>query len=168
MPRKSRWYWMAASITLLIALGGFWLTNRPSETERLFNQYFTPDPGLPTVMGEARNFQFLDAMVNYKSGQYKQAIEKWEVLLPQKPKNDTLNYFLGVTYLANNDTQKAVKFLEETLEEKNSEFVDEANFYLGLAHLKLKNTTEAEVYLSKSQHKKVEEILEKLKNSTLK
>ncbi|MEO0573403.1 MAG: hypothetical protein AAF039_17000, partial [Bacteroidota bacterium] len=90
MAKKSNFskYRIAAGVTILIS-AGIWFFNRPSENERLFQEYFTPDPGLPTVMGSDDNFEFYDAMVDYKQGNYSISIEKWEKLLEKKPENDT-------------------------------------------------------------------------------
>ncbi len=59
-PLKNRFnYPVAASIVILISIGGFWWINRPSSNERLFNEYYKQDPGLPTVMGNNDNYDWL-------------------------------------------------------------------------------------------------------------
>src|SRR5690606_31682667 len=55
----------AAVAIVLIALGNYCFFGTPSH-EKLYNQYFSPDPGLPTAMGSTENYDFYDAMVNYK------------------------------------------------------------------------------------------------------
>jgi predicted Zn-dependent protease len=127
---------IAVAAVIIISIGGFWFFNNTTSNQKLYANYFKPDPGLATTMSSSNNFEFYDAMVNYKTGDYKTAIAKWEVLLQNKPKNDTLNYFLGVAYLANNNENSAIKHLQTITSNSNTSFKDEAYYYLGLAHLK--------------------------------
>ena len=149
-------YTAAAAILLAIAL--LWVYSVP-QNERLYATYFTPDPGLPTVMSSNSNFEFYDAMVNYKQGDYTVAITKWKSI---DRKGDTLNYFLGVAYLANKNENKAIKFLEKATQ--NSDFVlsNEAYYYLGLAHLKQGNIEQAKISLAHSNVENSKALLSKL------
>lgn len=155
-------YQIAAGIIVLIALG-IWVFNRQSPNEKLYQQFFTPDPGLPTVMGTNDNYAFYEAMVDYKQGNYSVAIEKWEKLLGSKPKNDTLNYFLGVSHLANNNVDIAIDYLKLLTDEKSSVFYKDINTYLGLALLKKGKIDEAKSILAKSNSPKGQKVLSKLK-----
>lgn len=143
------WKRLLVAAALIIAAGSFWFLNGNSN-ERLYAKYFTPDPGLPTTMSSNNNYDFYEAMVDYKQGDYKTAISKWEALQKAKPNNDTLNYFIGVAHLANKNEENAISFLEEAI--KNSEFalVTDAYYYLGLAYLKSKNVDMAKASLQKS------------------
>src|SRR5690606_36367030 len=102
---------IAATLAILVSVG-IWALLQKSPGEKLYRQYFTPDPGLPTVMGNTDNFTFNEAMVYYKQGDYGAAIAQWEGLLPQKRDNDTLNYFLGAAHLAHGNVPEAIPFLE--------------------------------------------------------
>lgn len=128
-------YRIAAGIAVLMALG-IWFFMQPSQHEKLFNEYFTPDPGLPTVMGNNENYAFYEAMVDYKQEHYGVAIQKWNKLYSSKPNNDTLNYFLGAAYLANGNGQNAIDHLKQSLKEGQGFFKNDAHFLLGLAYLK--------------------------------
>jgi TolA-binding protein len=129
---------LAIAASLIIAAGYFLFFNG-STNEKLYTNYFTPDPGLVTTMSSNSNFEFYDAMVNYKQGDYKKAISKWEVLQQNKPKNDTLNYFLGVAHLANKNEDSAILFLALVTKTSKSTFKSDAYYYLGLAYLKANN-----------------------------
>lgn len=155
-PRK-RNYLVAASIVLLIGLGGLWFFNLKNQS--LFDEYFRPDPGLPTVMGNSEDYDFYEAMVDYKMKDYAIAIGKWEKLLAQKPQNDTLNYFLGSALLANEQEKHSVEFLEKAASDENSVFYSDANFYLGLVYLKMKQQDRAKIYLKKSNRKAAKELI---------
>jgi len=137
---------LAAAVIILLAVTGFWWFSTPQH-KKLYSEYFTPDPGLPTVMSSNSNFEFYDAMVNYKQADYDLAIEKWDAI---HGKGDTLNYFLGVAHLANKNEKKAISFLKKATQ--NSEFAlsNEAYYYLGLAQLKIGNIEEAKLNLEHS------------------
>jgi tetratricopeptide (TPR) repeat protein len=155
---------VAAAIALLIALGGIWYFYTPNSNERLFNAYFTPDPGLPTVMGNSDNYGFYEAMVDYKQGNYTIALQKWENLWPQKMDNDTINYFLGAAYLANDEPGKAIPYFDRVLGSAQPSFQSEAAYYKGLAHLKNNQVEAALKSLEKTSDDKGRELAKKLKN----
>lgn len=151
----------AAAAAIIITLGGFWFFNKPTN-EKLYAKYFKPDPGLPTTMSSTEEFKFYDAMVNYKRGDYKLAIEKWETLLSHKPQNDTLNYFVGVAYLADKNEKTSIPYLEKTVQQTNSVFKNEAFYYLGLAYLKVDNIQLAKENFSQSTINNSEDIISEL------
>ena len=158
---KSYWYPIAASIALLLSLG-IWFFNKQSPNEKLFQSYFTVDPGLPTVMGNNDNYAFYEAMVNYKQGNYDMAITKWEKQLLTNQDSDTLNYFLGSAYLAKGNTDKAIDFFKTTLNSSASVFSKEAHYYLALGLLKNNNTEEAIKHLKMVEDEKSVELLKKI------
>ncbi len=161
--RKPRFnYRMVASIAILLAVGSLWFFTRQSPNEKLYDTYFTPDPGLPTVMGNNDDYAFYEAMVDYKQGHYGIAIEKWEELLQTKPENDTLNYFLGVSHLVNGNSQEAINYLRPVGNDEDSIFFSDANTYLGLAFLKTDEISEAKKALEKGNNKMSSEILSEI------
>ncbi len=140
---------LVAAAAIIMALGSFWFFNQ-NPNERLYSKYFTPDPGLPTTMSNSTNFEFYDAMVNYKQGDYKTAIKKWQRLSANTPNNDTLNYFLGVAHLANKNEHVAIEFLEKSVQNDNFSLIDDAYYYLGLSYLKEGDAELAKTYFKKS------------------
>lgn len=153
---------IAIAAGIIIALGMFWLLNG-STNDRLYSKHFKPDPGLPTTMSSSDNFVFYDAMVNYKQGDYKTAISKWERLVKKSPSNDTINYFLGVAFLADKNAGEAVSYLNKTITNSESVFLEDAHYYLGLAYLKSDRTEDAIQEFQKSNSEKSQEILKDLK-----
>lgn len=152
---------LAIAAGIIIALGLFWFLSY-SSNDRLYSKHFKPDPGLPTTMSSSDNFVFYDAMVNYKQGDYKTAISKWERLNEKSPGNDTINYFLGVAYLADKNADAAVSYLNKSLNNAESVFLEDAYYYLGLAYLKTDKTDEARQVFQKSKSEKSREILKEL------
>lgn len=153
---------IAIAAALVIAFGSIWFFNTP-KNEKLYSNYFKPDPGLPTTMSATNNFDFYDAMVKYKHGDYEEAIDKWKVLQEKKPENDTLNYFLGVAHLANKNVSDAIPFLERSIDaEDNFVFLDDAYLYLGLAYLKEGNMELAKKHLNTSETAVARKIISEL------
>ena len=159
-------YTAAACVAILIVLGGYTFLQGNSlsnKNEQLFATYFRPDPGLPTTMSVSDNFDFFDAMVSYKQGDYNKAITKWEVLLKEKPDNDTLNYFIGVAYLANGNEDQAITFLQWSSEHQESKFLKETYHYLGLANIKKGDLDKGKKNLELSDLPESKEVLKVIK-----
>ncbi len=153
---------IAAAAAIIIAIGSIWFFSTP-QNEKLYADYFKPDPGLPTTMSSTDNFEFYEAMVKYKHGDYDIAISKWNALYESKPDNDTLNYFLGVAHLANRKEAEAIPFLERTVQSKKDfVLINDAYYYLGLAYLQQGNIELAKTNLSQSDNDIAKEILSKL------
>ncbi len=161
--RTFPFYKIAAVVTVMVALG-LWILYQKDPNEKLYQEYFTADPGLPTVMGNSGNYAFYEAMVDYKQGHYKTAITKWEQQWAEKKDNDTLNYFLGSAYLADGESTKAIPYFDRVLGSKQTSFKNEAAFYQGLAHIKNGDPQAALKSLEKAQDEKSRELIKKLKD----
>jgi tetratricopeptide (TPR) repeat protein len=153
--------YFAIAATILIFLTGYWFINQNSN-QRLYNNYFMPDPGLPTTMSTSNNYEFYKTMVTYKTGNYKKAIEEWKIQLSKQPENDTLNYFIGVAHMANKNEKDAIAYLKKVNHLQANTFKSDANFYLGLAYLKLNKKEEAKTVLKLSDLPESEELLKKI------
>ena len=160
---RSRNFQLLIAASIALAFGLFYFMNQASPSEKLFAKHFKVDPGLPTTMSTSNNYDFYDAMVNYKREEYSIAIEKWEGILIAKPQNDTLNYFLGVSYLAQGNAEKASVLLSEATKDNASIFIDDAYYYLALAEIKKGNNETAVELLGKSKSQKSLSLLNELK-----
>jgi tetratricopeptide (TPR) repeat protein len=152
---------IAAAAAIIIAIGSIWFFSS-SPNQKLYAKYFKPDPGLPTTMGNNANFEFYDAMVNYKHGDYALAIKKWEKLNAIKPDNDTIAYFLGVAHLANKNEDRAIPFFEKVILNPDFVFQNDAYFYLGLSYLKNGNYKAAKKNFTLSKLETSKELLKQL------
>ena len=157
----SSWKWVAAACILLL-VGAFWFFKDFTAQNNLYKKYYEQDPGLPTVMGETDNYKFYEGMVDYKQGNFDNALENWTELLEKKPTNDTLNYFAAMAYLGKNELEKAENYLIETQKISTSNFKNDAAFYLALIYLNQNKTEKAKEILQNSSHPKVREILSEL------
>lgn len=154
---------VAASLLVMVALGALLFVNKTTGQEKLFTQYYKPDPGLMTAMGATESYLFDHAMIDYKTEDYESAIETWQKLLKLNPANDTLNYFMGSAFLAENKLETAIPYFEKVTQHPDSYFLKDAYWYVGLILTKQGKNTEAIPYLEKSDHKNKEAILQKLK-----
>ena len=125
---------IAASIVLLVALS-FWFMNRPDKYERIMAEHFVPDAGLPVPMSATDNYEFHDAMVDYKMEKFDKAISKWNALLIDSPQNDTLRYYIASAEFNAGRTEKAIPLYEGLAQDQNSVFQNKAEWYLFLAYL---------------------------------
>lgn len=157
-------YLIAASVLLAIGLTSWFVATRQSPQEELFAAYFEPDPGLITPMSSTGQYDFYVGMIKYKRGDYEEAINKWVPLLNAKPQNDTLNYFLGVAYLALGNEDKALPYLKTSVENDGFSFIDDTYYYLGLAYLKNENREAAIRALQQSNSGRAKELLAELEN----
>lgn len=152
--------WLAvAALIAIIAIGSWVFFIRSTQNERLFSEYYKPDPGLISAMSTSDNYTFDRAMIDYKTGQYDSAIKAWQGLLTTKPDNDTLNYFVGSAYLAKKETNKAIIHFKKVIAVADSYFLKEAYWYMGLALLKEDNKKEAIPFIEKADHEQKDVLL---------
>ncbi len=159
----SRKLMMAASIALLVSILAWLFLLRENKYEKLYAAYYKPDPGLMSAMGVSGNYLFNKAMLDYKTGNYKKAIEEWSKLKTAMSPNDTLNYFLGAAQQADGNNEAAVALLQSIANDTVNPFYKEACWYTGLSLLKQGKTNEAIPYLEKSGRPESAELISKLK-----
>lgn len=133
---------IAASIAVLIGFS-LWYFNLEDGPTELYAEYSYTDPGLPVPMSATDSYDFYDAMVDYKTEDYQEAIDKWTILLEAEPQNDTLNYYIGASYFNMDAFDQAKQYLDKILNSPKSNFVYKAQYMLFLAELRRGNTAEA-------------------------
>ena len=153
----------AASVLLIAALSVWLFAISGSKNEKLYVAYYKPDPGLMTAMGISGNYVFEKAMVDYKTGNYKKAIDEWSKLRTDMLHNDTLNYFLGVAQQASGNSAEALSLLKAIASDPAKPFYKDACWYTGLALLKDGAVNEAIHYLENSGRPQSIELISKLK-----
>ena len=159
--------WAAAASILAIASLGwwFWSGQKESGDEKIYADYYQPDPGLPTVMGPAEDFEFQQGMVDYKAGNYSVAIAAWEKLLVRFPDSDTLTYFLASAWQADKKFEKALPLFEKVAGQPSSKLAPDAAWYLGLLYLRKGEQEKAQAWIQKSVHPQRDLLLEKINSS---
>ncbi len=116
---------------IIVAMGMLiWLIARPNYNEKLFAEYVTTEPGLPVPMSATTDYDFYDAMVDYKMEDYSVALEKWRAMYDENSYNDTLSYFLASAYFNTGKYEEALPLYEEITDP--SVFYDRSLWYRAL------------------------------------
>jgi hypothetical protein len=155
----ARVWLVAASCVAVLGLGYWWYMGSESKYDKMYAAYYQPDPGLPTTMSVANNYQFDKGMVAYKAGDYREATELWQRLSASMPGNDSLYYFLGVAELALDNRNKALNYLKPLAADSQKPYSKEACWYTGLLLLKEGKTEQAADFIRKSQHPESKKLL---------
>lgn len=156
--------WMvAASSIIVIGLAALWFFTREKTNDKLYADYFQPDPGLLSAMSASSNYSFEKAMVDYKSGKYNEAISGWRQLLNNGAASDTLNYFMASAFLASDRSDSAIIYFDKVQTSQKSVFIAESYWYKGLALIKQGRITEAITSIEKSDRKEKEDLITQLK-----
>jgi hypothetical protein len=144
-PQESgKRYWMYAAAIVLLGIGAAWWSTRTPLNEQLYTEHFTPDPGLPVEMGVTADPAFADAMVAYKLGDYAEARTKWDRLLNDQPRNDTLIFYIASAALAEGDPDSAIKGFKQEAEDVSSPFHDKSRWYLFLSYVRAGRIADAQ------------------------
>ena len=154
---------VAASVILLLGIAAWWLLTKAESKETIFAEFFSPDPGLISAMSTSENYSFDRAMIEYKTGNYREAIRTWSIMQSNQPDNDTLNYFLASAFLATNQTGKAIEYFEKVTPSQTSAFLNDTYWYLGLALIKEGDWQRADSLLRLSNHPQKNVLLNRLK-----
>lgn len=161
--------WLFATLAgvaamLVLILTFMWMKGKfRNNDEKLFSRFYHADAGLITSMGVSDSYDFDVAMIDYKSGNYTSAIAKWEGLLRSNEGNDTLNYFLGSSYLAMDKPKQAAIYFEKVIHAGGGVFINDGHWYLGLALLKEGDKAAAIRHIEMSQNSQKEKLLKELR-----
>ncbi|WP_176956165.1 tetratricopeptide repeat protein [Catalinimonas alkaloidigena] len=143
MRQHNRWFYglsLAIGLLLLGTLGYFFLINPVSRTE-LFDQYYDP---YPNIVATHNDDSLAQALQWYTDQQYPKAVTYLKQMVKRAPENDTLQFYLGSTYLAAGQLSKASDTFQAALLTSGSEFVDPMRWYLALAYLGQEQWPEAQ------------------------
>ena len=105
-----------------------------------FNTIFYTDPGLPTPMSSnQKNYDFYDGMVDFKLGNYRDALEKWNS--DTRIGADTLNYYKGYAEMQLSNFSKAKEYFDNV--DKSSTLYEKVLWSRALIHIKNKEWNKA-------------------------
>ena len=134
---------IAASVTLLL-IAYFALTTiiTPSPTE-LFADNFEPYAYQNITRGDVAVIdQTTAAYAMYANGEYMEAANLFEKLIPESQNALRDKFYLGNAYLASGEAQKAITVFEEVIQESDS-MKTLAQWYLGLSYLEANDVESA-------------------------
>jgi hypothetical protein len=127
---------VAASIAILVT--GYFTLVKNQGTD-LYAKYQYEEPGLPVVMGDSDRFSLDDALTYYGEGNYKEAINRLQAIEAGTVGGDTIQYFLGLSYLYDEQPDLAGISFQKVMENQNSVFNDKAEWLDILASLQSKS-----------------------------
>lgn len=143
------------------------LTKKSVNEEQIYANYFKPLTNVDaTVRGENKNSDATKAATAYENEDYFEAVNIYQKLVDNNPKNVKNNLFLGISYLATNQSKKAIDVLETITQSEEYHF--DIQWYLALAYIKNKELQNAQTTLSnltKEENyyqKESQEILDKI------
>lgn len=164
---RNTWLQVAASLVLVL-VAVYLLWPRTQEPAQLFVEHFEPYPNIimPTVRGMVENDSTVKAQAfrAYDQHDYVVAIQLFEKVSVQ---DEAVLLYLGNSYLASGQPDKALPLLEKVLNEYDV-FDEQAEWYVAVSYLKLEERDKARAALQKvvaresSYKSKAQLILEKL------
>lgn len=125
--------WIAAAVVVAGVIIGVFLfrSGGSSVNDKIFAANFKDDAGAPSLMGNTAT-PFDDAMVYYKSRDYKTAEGKFSKLLFDKPQNDTLKYYDALCQVRLKNEDSALQLLSAISQPAGSELGIKAKWYSAL------------------------------------
>jgi hypothetical protein len=128
--RLGQWRQIAVAASVLLLVGFFfWWNIQGGEQSPAFANIYSPDPGLPVVMGEMDEGIFNEAMVSYKEGEIQKAKTAFEVLCAGA-EVDKYCFYLAQTLIQEEKYASAVIHLEKVVADTNSDFRQKAQWHL--------------------------------------
>jgi hypothetical protein len=134
--RKTMYLLAAIAACVLVCVGVFFMNSaeKPRGT-KLYTEYYSQDPGLPTLMDSGtEEYVFYQGMVDYKSGNYRAALERWHSVDGSNQYADTLTFYMAMAHLGLNDLAQAFDHLAQVNE--SGPFGQKRNWYSALIALK--------------------------------
>lgn len=150
MTKKINW-WVAASIAIIIGLGGYFaFSNGSISNQELYAEYFTPyrNTVVPIVRNDTKPTKKATAFEKYETGKYGEAIALFNQLTAKDSiDTNTLNFYKANAHLKLNEFKKARSLLLKVILDKKSQWKEESLWYFSLASLKLNEEEIAKEYL---------------------
>jgi len=146
--RTAVWYSSRiAAVIILLILPFYFILSDVSDldSEEVFASHFKPYPVLAngTVRGEAADDPLADGLRAYENGDYELSIITLENTLKQADSSNIGNFYLALSYLANEDAGEAIHLLQGLAEDRDFNLYEQAKWYIGLAFLKNNQPEEA-------------------------
>lgn len=166
-PRKLLKFGVAAVFVLgLTYIIGFHKTAE----EKLFAKNFEAYRNVvqPVVRGEESENDLYLAFSNYENADYNEAIKRFNSTL-ESSQDAPIYFYLGISYLATDDTEEAITNFNNYLNTKDTRFKEQTHWYEALAYLRAGNKEMAQtlfeniVALQQYNHTQAAAILEFLK-----
>lgn len=142
------WYWMAASISLALLVGGgaYFLNSRPSVSPQALyaSNFSTYEAPVLFRSGEKEEVSMLKAaFVEYNRKEYRTAADLFAKTLQEKPGLIVPQFYIGQCELALKQPEKAIPSFGKVIAHGDNAYVMQAKWYLALAYLATGKQTQA-------------------------
>jgi tetratricopeptide (TPR) repeat protein len=141
------WIATAAAIAGIAIVLFLFKSGGTSNNEQIFAANFKDDAGAPSLM-DNKATPFDEAMVYYKSGDYKTAESKFGKLLFDKPSNDTLKYYDALCQIRLKNEDSAAQLLSSINQPAGSDLAIKAKWYSALILIHQNKPAEAKILLT--------------------
>jgi len=139
----------AVAALLLLAGTAIFNISSPSNSEVLFNKYFQVYPDVTVhKRGVSQNSRLTDAMDYYNQKQFQKASGIFMTII-KKSNNETAVFYNGISLMAINHNNQALKYFIQICNDTENSFYNEANWYAALSLIAVNKTGEAKKYLKK-------------------
>lgn len=136
IPLKRFLSMAAAIIIILIPIGYLLLSDFfKQDQQELFTAYFEPYDDVITERSEQAGL-LEQALSAYNQENFRQAITYFEGYLKENPEETGIKSYLGISYLAVGETDKAERSLKEATQSGTGLFKEVSEWYLALTYLK--------------------------------
>lgn len=138
-----RWYFAAASITLLIMISGllYFVVPKEYSNERLFSMYYSTE-NVMNVSRSADN-QLFEALIKYQQRDFSEAARLFEAILREDENNIVIRFYSGIAYIETQHYNDAILALKKILEGEDNLYTEHASWFLGLTYLRINETEKA-------------------------
>lgn len=146
--RNTGWYWIAASIVVLLSIGAFWTFSSPSN-DALFERYYqvASNTSYPIVRSnDTAPDVMTKAYIAYESQDYQNAQTLFSEAYNETSASELL-FYNGMSQLESGNLSDAIETLKKHQTFKDT-LLEKSQWYLVLAYLKSDNLAEAKTLLN--------------------
>lgn len=138
-----RWYFAAASVVALLAIGATLLFTLPqrSSNDALFAQYYSSENILDVTRSGDANI--VEAIMKFQEKDYNVAAWQFGRILEKDASNMAVWFYYGISSIETKNYPKAISAFEKIIHDNSNLYVEHAEWYLSLCYLKSDQTDKA-------------------------
>lgn len=143
---RRRWWYAAASITLIGVISlVFWMQQPARTATELYSAYFDPYPNIaaPIVREASESHPSIAAYACYEQGDYRRAYELFGELIKRGEADADASFYQALSAMSLNQDQEALVLLSAYMDSANPKLMRQAQWYSALARMKVGETQEA-------------------------
>jgi tetratricopeptide (TPR) repeat protein len=144
-----RWYWAAASVVAVLAIGATLLFSVPSHTsnDALFKQYYSSENILDVTRSGDANL--VEAIMKFQEKDFKTAAWMFGKILAKDESNMAVWFYYGISSIETQNYETANNAFTRIINDKQNLYIEHAEWYLSLCYLKSNQTDKAVDQLNK-------------------